>query len=81
MFKIPKKVDFIATKAVRLTFLWAVAGALALLSTGCAGTESQNSNVSLQMPGPASTPRAQSDNDQDFYQPPSDPQFNTARDQ
>jgi hypothetical protein len=68
-------------KTVRLPSLLAMAGALALLSTGCAGTEGQNSNVSLQMPGTGSTPRAESNNDQDLYQPPRDPQFNTALDQ
>jgi DNA-binding response OmpR family regulator len=33
-----------------------------------------------QLPGTAATPRVQSEN-QGFYQPPRDPQFNTARDQ
>jgi hypothetical protein len=76
-----KMVNYIAMKTVRLAFLWTMVGALALLSTGCAGTEGQNSQVSLQMPGTGATSRAQSDNDQDFYQPPRDPQFNTALDQ
>jgi hypothetical protein len=81
MFQASKKVNYIAMKTVRSAFLLATAGALALLSTGCAGTQGQNSNVSLQMPGTGATPRSQSDNDQDFYQPPRDPQFNTALDQ
>jgi hypothetical protein len=76
-----KRVDYITTKTVHLAFLLAMAASLAFLSAGCAGTEGQHSNVSLQMPGTGSTPRAQSDNDQDFYQPPRDPQFNTALDQ
>jgi hypothetical protein len=67
-------------KAVSLV-LCAIAGSLALLSTGCTGTEGHNSNVSLLMPGTAITTPVQTDNDQDFYQPPRDPQFNTARDQ
>jgi hypothetical protein len=29
----------------------------------------------------AATPRVQSDSDQDFYHTPTDPQFNTARDE
>jgi len=81
MFQASKKVNYIAMKKVRLASLLAMAGALVLLSTGCAGTEGQNSSVSLQMPGTSATPRAQSDNDHDFYQPPRDPQFNTALDQ
>jgi hypothetical protein len=81
MSQASQRVDYIATKTLRLAFLWAMAASLAFLSTGCAGTEGQNSNVSLQMPGTGSTPQAQSDNDQDFYQPPRDPQFNTALDQ
>jgi hypothetical protein len=68
-------------KAIRLLLLCAMAGSLASLSTGCTATEGPNSTVSLQMPGAAVTPRTQSDQDQDFYQPPRDPQFNTARDQ
>ena len=76
-----RNLDYTRMKTVHLVLLCAMAGALALLSTGCAGTEGQNSNVSLQMPGTGASPRAQSDNDQDFYQPPRDPQFNTALDQ
>jgi hypothetical protein len=76
-----KKIDYIGMKTVHLLFLCALGGALALLSTGCSATEGHNSNVSLQMPGTGAPPRAQSDNDQDFYQPPRDPQFNTALDQ
>jgi hypothetical protein len=68
-------------KAVYLIRLGVIAGSLALLSTGCTTTEGRHSNVSLLMPGPAVTPRVQSENDQGFYQPPRDPQFNTARDQ
>ena len=68
-------------KALSLVLLCAIAGPLALLSTGCTATEGRNSNVSLLTPGTAATPRVQSDSDQDFYQPPRDPQFNTARDQ
>lgn len=70
-----------AMKTGRLVFLGAMAIALASLSTGCAGTEGQNSNVRLQMPDTGSTPEAQSNHDDDFYQPPRDPQFNTALDQ
>jgi hypothetical protein len=61
--------------------LCAIAGSLALLSTGCAGTEAHNSNLGLLMPGTSVMPPVQRGNDQDFYQPPGDPQFNTARDQ
>jgi hypothetical protein len=68
-------------KALKLVVLCAIGGSLALLSTGCTTTEGRNSNVSLLTPGTAATPRVQSDSDQDFYQPPRDPQFNTARDQ
>ena len=75
------KVDHTGMKTVHLVLLCAMAGALALLSTGCAAPEGHNSNVSLQMPGTGAPPRAQSDNDQDSYQPPRDPQFNTALDQ
>jgi hypothetical protein len=76
-----RNLGYTRMKTVHLVLLCAMAGALALLSTGCAGTEGQNSNVSLQMPGTSPTPPAQSDNDHDFYQPPRDPQFNTALDQ
>ena len=68
-------------KTVHLVLLCAMAGALALLSTGCAAPEGQKSNVSLQMSGTGAPPRAKSDDDQEFYQPPRDPQFNTALDQ
>jgi hypothetical protein len=68
-------------KALRLALLCAIAGSLALLSTGCTATEGRHSNVSVLTPGTAATPGVQSDSDQDFYQPPRDPQFNTARDQ
>jgi hypothetical protein len=71
----------IGLKALTLALLCALAGSLVLLSTGCTATEGRHSNVSLLMPGTATTPRAQSGSDQDFYQPPRDPQFNTARDQ
>jgi hypothetical protein len=43
-----------------------------------AGTTGTHPNVNLLR---ADTPRVWSDSDQDFYQPPTDPQFNTARDQ
>jgi hypothetical protein len=68
-------------KALSLVLLCALAGSLALLSTGCTATEGRPSSVSLLLPGPAATPGVQSDTDQDFYHPPRDPQFNTARDQ
>jgi hypothetical protein len=55
-------------------------GALALLSTGCAATEGHLSGVNLLMPGTVTTP-VQSEKDAGFYEPPRDPQFNTARDQ
>jgi hypothetical protein len=67
-------------KAVRLV-LRAMAGSLALLSTGCTGTEGHNSEVGLLKPGTSVMLPVQSGNDQDFYQAPGDPQFNTARDQ
>jgi hypothetical protein len=75
-----KKVDNTSMKTVHLVLLCAMAGPLALLSTGCAATEGQHSNVSLQMPGTSAPPRVQNNNDQDLYQPPRDPQFNTALD-
>jgi hypothetical protein len=75
------KSTYIGTKTVRFVLLCATGGALALLSAGCTATGGQNSNVSLQMPGTGATPQAQSDNDRDLYQPPRDPQFNTALDQ
>jgi hypothetical protein len=59
----------------------AIAGPLALLSTGCTETEGYHSNVSLIAPGLAVIPPAQSNNDDGFYHPPRNPQFNTARDQ
>ncbi len=68
-------------QALRLVLLCAIAGSLALLSTGGTATEGRHSDVSLLMPGTAATPGVQSDSDQDFYQPSRDPQFNTARDQ
>ena len=68
-------------KALTLTFLCAIAGSLTLLSAGCAATEGPNSKVSLLMPGTAVNPGVPSDSDQDFYQPPRSPQFNTALDQ
>ena len=68
-------------KALSLALLCAMAESLALFSTGCTATEGPNSSVRLLMPGTDSTPRVQSDIDQDFYQPPRNPQFNTARDQ
>ena len=46
-----------------------------------AATTGTHPNVNLLAAGTAATPRVQSDSDQDFYQPPTDPQFNTARDQ
>jgi hypothetical protein len=67
-------------KPLTLLLLATMSGALALLSTGCMDTEGRNSNVSMLMPG--TTPQHVNSNaDQDFYQPPRDPQFNTARDQ
>jgi hypothetical protein len=75
------KIAYIGMKTVRLVLLWTTAGALALLSASCTATRGQNSNVSLQMPGTGATSQAQSDNDRDSYQPPRDPQFNTALDQ
>jgi len=68
-------------KVVNIFLLGAVAGSLIFLATGCAATDGQNANVGLLMPGKASVPSGQSDNDQDSYQPPRNPQFNTARDQ
>jgi hypothetical protein len=68
-------------KPLSLLLLGAMAGTLALLSTGCTATGAGNSNVSMFMPGTAVPPRVTSDGDQDFYQPPRNPQFNTARDQ
>ena len=68
-------------KALTLALLWTIAGSLALLATGCTPTEGRTSNVSLLMPGTGTTPGVQRDRDQDFYEPPRSPQFNTARDQ
>jgi hypothetical protein len=68
-------------KPLSLLLLGAMAGTLALLSTGCSGTEGRNASVSMLMPGTAAVPRANSEGDQDFYHPPRNPQFNTARDQ
>jgi hypothetical protein len=68
-------------KPLILLLLAAMAGTLALVSTGCTATEGRNSNVSMLMPGTAVTPHANSNADQDFYHPPRNPQFNTARDQ
>jgi hypothetical protein len=53
-------------QALSLVLLCAIAGPLALLSTGCTATEGRNSYLS---------------SDQHFYHPPRDPQFNKARDQ
>jgi hypothetical protein len=71
----------IGMKALSLALLCVIAGSLSLLSTGCSVTRGRNSNVSLLMPGTATTPRVENEIDQGFYQPPRDPQFNTARDQ
>jgi hypothetical protein len=49
--------------------------------SGVAGTAGTHRTVSFLTAGRAATPRVQSDGDQHFYQPPTDPQFNTARDQ
>jgi hypothetical protein len=68
-------------KVVNIFRLGMVAGSLAFLATGCAATDGQNSSVGLLMPGKATVPSEQSNNDQDSYQPPRNPQFNTARDQ
>jgi hypothetical protein len=68
-------------KTFSLVLLCAIAGSLALLSTGCTATAGRHSSVNLLMPGTAATPGVMSNSDQDFYQPPRDPQFNTARDQ
>ena len=68
-------------KPLSLLLLGAMAGTLAVLSTGCTSTEARNSNVSMIMPGTVVPPPVTSDGDQDFYQPPRNPQFNTARDQ
>jgi hypothetical protein len=46
-----------------------------------ADTTGAHANVNLLTAGTAATPRIRSDSNQDFYQPPTDPQFNTARDQ
>lgn len=46
-----------------------------------AGTTGTHPNVNLLTAGTDATPRIQSDSDPVFYQPPTDPQFNTARDQ
>jgi hypothetical protein len=64
-----------------LLLLGVVAGTLTLLSAGCTTSEGHGSNVSLVMPETAAPPQVQSDGDSDFYQPPRNPQFNTARDQ
>jgi hypothetical protein len=58
-----------------------MAGTLALVSTGCTTTEGRNSNVSMIMTGTAAPPHVNSNADDDFYHPPRNPQFNTARDQ
>jgi hypothetical protein len=68
-------------KPLSLPLLGAMAGTLVLLSTGCTSTEGRNSNVSMLMPGTSAPPPAASNRDQDFYHPPRNPQFNTARDQ
>jgi hypothetical protein len=67
-------------KPITLLLLAAMSGTLALVSTGCTATEGRNSNVSMLMPGTAPQ-HVNSNADQDFYQPPRNPQFNTARDQ
>ena len=68
-------------KILRRAFLGAIVTFCTLLSSGCAATDGQHSNVRLLMPGTTVTPHAQSESDQDSYQPPRNPQFNTARDQ
>jgi len=68
-------------KPITLLLLAAMAGTLALVSTGCTADEGRNSNVSMLMPGRAAPPLVNSNADQDFYHPPRNPQFNTARDQ
>jgi hypothetical protein len=68
-------------KPLTLLLLATMAGTLALVSTGCTATEGRNSNVSMLMPGTAAPAHVNSNADQDFYHPPRNPQFNTARDQ
>jgi hypothetical protein len=68
-------------KPLTLLLLAAMTATLALGSTGCTATEGRNSNVSMLMPGTATPPHVNSNADHDFYQPPRNPQFNTARDQ
>jgi hypothetical protein len=68
-------------KPLSLLVLGAMAGTVALLSIGCTAAEGRNSNVSMLIPGTAAPLRVDSDGDPDFYRPPRNPQFNTARDQ
>jgi hypothetical protein len=68
-------------KVIDIAFLGAIVTFCTLLSSGCAATDGHHSNVRFLMPGMAVTPHAQSESEQDSYQPPRNPQFNTARDQ
>jgi hypothetical protein len=49
--------------------------------TGCTTTGVTRDNARFLMPSMAGSNRAKRDRDQDFYEPPRNPQFNTARDQ
>jgi hypothetical protein len=68
-------------KTKTLLLLWTMAGPLALLSTGCTTAGVTRDNARFLMPSMAGSNRAKRDRDQDFYEPPRNPQFNTARDQ
>jgi hypothetical protein len=68
-------------KKIDALLLCAIAGSLAVLSSGCTATEGHPSNVSMIMPGTVVRPPAANRADDGFYHPPRDPQFNTARDQ
>jgi hypothetical protein len=62
-----------------------LAGILATMPTAVFahgnGARRPSSHTNFLMSAKAAAPRVQHSNDQDFYQPPRDPQFNTARDQ
>jgi hypothetical protein len=66
--------------ALNLLLLCLIAGPLSLLSTGCTTNGRRGSNVRLLRPGTTTTTGLRREDEQDFYQPPRDPQFNTARD-
>lgn len=69
-----------AIKIKGIFLLRTIAGTLVLLSAGCTTTGPGSTNVRLLVPGNPKSGRPGKDNE-NFYEPPRSPQFNTARDE